>query len=94
MCGYATGLAPKLFFTPVVNFLLSLYPSREVESRQATISASADPTPVQATQADLNPDEVTRVKGIGVPIRSVPFLPMNFEGSLDEGRSSRFGEPG
>src|ERR1700751_5758656 len=31
-----------------------------------------------------------RVKGIGVFVRSVLFLSANFEGSLDEGRSSRF----
>jgi hypothetical protein len=39
----ALGLTPKLFFKPVVTFLFSLYPSREVETRQATISALADP---------------------------------------------------
>jgi hypothetical protein len=51
------------------------------------------PTPVQALRADLNPNAVMRVKGIGVRIRSVLFLSANFEGRLDDGQPSRFGKP-
>src|SRR5258706_16047158 len=56
------------------------------------ISASADP-PHPRPRADLNPNEGTRVKGIGVRTGCVLFLSTNFKGSVDEGRSIRFAEP-
>jgi len=83
-------LAPKLFFQPVFIFLPSLYPARELGTQQKNIAASADQLPVQAPKADLNPNAVTRGKGIGVRGRTVLFLSANFKGSLDEGQANSF----
>jgi hypothetical protein len=49
MCGYATGLAPKLFFTPVVNLLFPLYPSHEVGTNKHYLSFRVA-TPAQASK--------------------------------------------
>jgi IPT/TIG domain-containing protein len=87
------GLAPKLFFKPVVNLVISFYASR----RQTSNSSQPSRThPSPGPRAGLNLDEVTRTRGICVLICSGLSSQRTWSRVLLSGRrvdSNRLAEP-